>query len=89
MPSKNSLAVFTDGRTEVSSEVLENLAKGEHLRYSRYLSAHGYVFADVDDDAFKTSHQICSWADLTDADREYHINMVRAQLKVLESGELS
>ena len=85
----NSLAVFTDGRTEVSSEVLENLAKGEHLRYSRYLSAHGYVFADVDDDAFKTSHQICSWADLTDADREYHINMVRAQLKVLESGELS
>ncbi len=76
-----SLLCMTAGETQVSPEALENLAKMEHLRYSRYLVAHGYSFAEQDDDIFKTNHQICGWDDLSDSDRQYHRDMVLAQLK--------
>ena len=78
-----SLGVFTCGRYDVSAEALENLARMEHLRYSRYLMAHGYSYAETDDDVFKTSHQICDWTALTEQDRRYHRDMVRAQLEII------
>ena len=68
----------------VSKELLENLAVVEHIRYARYLSAHGYSLADEDDDAFKTSHQICSWNELTEEEREYHRNMAKAKLIAMQ-----
>lgn len=78
----SSILQCTDGQTELSDTAMENLAKMEHLRFSRYLVAHGYSFAKDDDDVFKTNHQICSWDNLTDDDRQYHRDMVRAQLNI-------
>jgi len=75
-----SLLHLSGGLTEVTDDVLENLAKCEHLRYARYLLAHGYSFGMEDDDAFRTNHQICSWSELSDDDRKYHRNAVRAML---------
>lgn len=68
---------------DASAELIENLAVAEHLRYARYLAAHGYSFADEDDDAFKTNHQICSWDELKEEDRQYHRDMAKAKLTVL------
>lgn len=79
-----SLAVFTDGHKEVSDEALGNLTRMEHLRYARYLAAHGYHFSDTDDDLFKTSHQICKWEELNEEDRTYHRDMVLAQLSIID-----
>lgn len=81
-----SLSVFTAGESEVSEAALENLARMEHLRYSRYLAAHGYSFAQEDDDVYKTNHQICDWVSLTDEDRQYHRDMVLAQLRIINNG---
>lgn len=71
--------------SDLPDGLLENLAKAEHLRYSRYLEAHGYSFAVEDDDAFKTNHQICPWEDLTETERQYHRDMAKAKLAALES----
>ena len=68
--------------TEPGPVALENLARTEHLRYQRYLKVHGYVYDPEDDDILKTSHQICSWEDLTDEDRQYHRNIVKASLQI-------
>ncbi|MCQ2066183.1 MAG: hypothetical protein MJY65_00805 [Bacteroidaceae bacterium] len=81
-----SISLFTNGMHEVSPEALENLAHAEHLRYSRYLTAHGYSSAAEDDDVFKTSHQICSWNELSEEDRQYHRDMVKAQLLTMADG---
>ena len=82
-----SLEMLLGGRTgktqEPSAALIENLAVAEHLRYARYLAAHGYSFADEDDDAFKTSHQICVWDELREEDRQYHRDMAKAKLTVL------
>ena len=75
-----SMLFCTGGQTDLSDTALENLARMEHLRYQRYLVAHGYSFAQTDDDMFKTSHRICNWDSLTDEDRQYHRDMVKAQL---------
>ncbi|MCQ2151165.1 MAG: hypothetical protein MJY46_04800 [Bacteroidales bacterium] len=80
-----TLSEFTNGSAKLSPSAIGNLARCEHLRFSRYLTAHGYSYAADDDDVFKTNHQICAWEDLTDADRKYHIDMVRAQLQILSS----
>ena len=80
-----SLSLITDGNAQLSPSAIGNIARCEHQRYSRYLTAHGYSFAAEDDDVFKTNHQICAWEDLTDEDRKYHINMARAQLQILAS----
>lgn len=56
-----SLSILTGGVTEPGEESLLMLAKIEHLRYSRYLTAHGYSYGEEDDDVFNTNHQICSW----------------------------
>ena len=68
--------------TDLDPETLENLARTEHLRYSRYLRAHGYSFDKEDDDVLKTSHQICSWEELSEEDRCRHRDMVRASLSI-------
>ena len=73
-----------NGVTEPEEESLLMLAKMEHLRYSRYLTAHGYSYGEEDDDVFNTNHQICSWEELREEDRKYHLDMVKAQLKVIE-----
>lgn len=75
-----SLLFLSGNSTVVSDEVLLNLAKSEHLRYRRYLLAHGYSYDKVDDDAFRTNHQICDWSELSDEDRKYHCDAVRAML---------
>ena len=49
-----SFSAVVAGNSNVSDETLENLARMEHLRYSRYLTAHGYSYAAEDDDVFKT-----------------------------------
>ena len=67
----------------VTEEELENLSRREHLRYSRYLTAHGYSYGEEDDDVFKTNHQICDWESLTDDDRRYHRDMVLAMISLL------
>lgn len=79
-----SLAILLGGTipAELSGEALENVAKTEHLRYARYLTAHGYSFAAEDDELLKTNHQICGWDELSEEEKEYHRDMVRAQLKV-------
>lgn len=64
----------------ISDALVENLAKGEHLRYSRYLSSRGYSYDTKDDDVFKTNHQICPWDALREEDRDYHRNMARAMI---------
>ena len=78
-----TLSVMTAGKSEVSPDVLENLAKREHLRYSRYLTAHGYYYSAEDDDVYKTNHQICPWESLTEEDRQYHRDMVLSQLALI------
>lgn len=78
-----TVSAVVAGNTQVSDEALENLARMEHLRYSRYLTAHGYSYAAEDDDVFKVSHQICDWNSLTEEDRQYHRDMVRAQLSII------
>lgn len=70
--------LFCDG--EMTPEILERMAIAEHLRYSRYLLAHGYSFAPDDDDVLKTNRQLCSWSELSEQDRQYHRNMVRASM---------
>ena len=81
-----SLAAMTCSKTEVSAETLENLARMEHLRYSRYLAAHGYSYAEEDDDVYKTNHQIAQrWESLTEEDRQYHRDMVLAQLSTVSN----
>lgn len=72
--------MMTSGKRDLTPEMLENLARCEHLRYSRYLKAHGYTSDAVDDDVLKTNHQLCSWNELSDEDRQYHRNMVKASL---------
>lgn len=67
----------------LSESALQNLSRMEHLRYQRYLTAHGYSYGPEDDDVFKTNHQICEWSALSDDDRRYHLDMVRAQLSLL------
>ena len=79
-----SISILTGGATEPGEESLLMLAKMEHLRYSRYLTAHGYSYGEEDDDVFNTNHQICSWEELREEDRKYHLDMVKAQLKVIE-----
>lgn len=74
VPSKR----FIGGEDFASAEKLENLAMVEHLRFSRYLKAHGYTYAPDDDDVLKTNHQLCEWKKLPESDREYHRNMVKA-----------
>lgn len=76
IPTKKMFA----GDATPSGEVLENLARMEHLRYVRYLEAHGYTFSPEDDDVLKTSHQICPWSSLTEQERQYHRDMVLASL---------
>lgn len=78
------LRAFVLGNPDVPASALENLARMEHIRYSRYLAAHGYSYSIEDDDLLKTSHQICPWENLTETDRRYHIDMVRAQLLVMD-----
>ena len=68
--------------TEVDPETMENLSRTEHLRYSRYLKAHGYTFDAEDDDVLKTNHQICSWEELPEEDRQRHRDMVKASLSI-------
>lgn len=70
--------LFCDG--EMTPEILDRMAMAEHLRYSRYLLAHGYSFASDDDDVLKTNHQLCSWNELSEDDRLYHRNMVSASM---------
>lgn len=81
-----SLATILDGcePSRLSEAALWNFARTEHLRFSRYLAAHGYSYADEDDDVMKTNRQICDWSKLTDEDRQYHLDMVKAQLKTLK-----
>lgn len=68
--------------TDLSKETLENLAMCEHLRYSRYLKAHGYSYDTEDDDVMKTNHQLCGWSQLTEEERQYHRDMVTASLSI-------
>lgn len=68
---------------EVTGALLENLAIAEHIRYSRYLEAHGYSYAAEDDDAFKTNHQICGWDALGENERQYHRDMALAKLSAI------
>lgn len=75
---------LTGWNTDVDEKTLENLAMCEHLRYSRYMRAHGYTFDKEDDDVLKTSHQLVTWAELNEEDRKYHRDMVRASLSVFE-----
>ncbi len=82
-----SFSAVVAGNCNVSDETLDNLARMEHLRYSRYLTAHGYSYAAEDDDVFKTSHQICDWNSLNDDDRQYHRDMARAQLFTISARE--
>lgn len=79
----DSLRALVGTSEQMSDSLLDNLARGEHLRYSRYLSSHGYSYAADDDDAFKTNHQICPWDELTDVDRRYHLDMARAMLSII------
>lgn len=73
-------SLLTGGKTSVMAESLENLSKCEHLRYCRYLLAHGYTYDLEDDDVIKTNHQICPWDKLSEQDKQYHRDMVRASL---------
>lgn len=82
-----TLSILTGGRSEVSAKALENLSRREHLRYQRYLTAHSYSFAETDNDSLKTSHQICGWESLSGTDREYHRDMVLAQLSLLKKND--
>lgn len=66
------------------AETLETLARCEHLRFSRYLKAHGYAYDKDDDDVMKTNHQLCAWEELTEEERQYHRDMVTASLSVVE-----
>ena len=79
-----SISMINCGERDVTPGTLENLARMEHLRYSRYLAAHGYSYSTADDDVLKTTHQICDWDDLTEQDRQYHRDMVRAQLLTMQ-----
>ena len=81
LPSLTTL--LGDTSRELAQNTMLILAKMEHLRYSRYLTAHGYSYGAEDDDVFKTNHQICGWDSLTEADRNYHMDMVRAELELL------
>lgn len=78
IPSK----LYLSGGPEVSEEVLEKLAVTEHLRYKRYLLAHGYSYSTEDDDVLKTNHELCSWNELPELDRTYHRNVAKASLMV-------
>ena len=79
--TKLSLALWS---SELDAGTLENLARTEHLRYSRYLKAHGYVYDAGDDDVLKMNHQLCPWEELSEQDRQEHRNMVRASMSVFE-----
>jgi len=81
IPSKKD---FTMGREGLTEAALENMARCEHLRYSRYLLAHGYSFSEEDDDVMKTNHHLCSWNRLSEEDRQYHRDIVKASLSVGE-----
>lgn len=78
-----SVRMISTGRHELADAALENLARREHLRYRRYLEAHGYVFDVTDDDILKTNRQLCPWEELKPEDRRYHHDMVLAQLAVI------
>lgn len=71
--------------TNIDDNTLENMAKTEHLRYSRYLKAHGYTYEPEDDDVMKTNHQICTWEQLSEEDKQYHRNMVLASFATFEN----
>jgi hypothetical protein len=70
--------------SSVDEAKLENLAMCEHLRFSRYLRAHGYSYDAEDDDVMKTNHQLCEWSQLSEEDKQYHRDMVRATLSISE-----
>lgn len=74
--------LLSGGKTSFSDNQLENLAKCEHLRFARYLLAHGYTFDIDDDDVLKTNHQLCPWEKLSDQDKQYHRDMVMASLSL-------
>ena len=75
--------MMTSGQTSLNPKMLETIARTEHLRFSRYLKAHGYTFGPTDDDVLKTNHQICSWEALGEEDRQYHRNMVKASFEMV------
>lgn len=77
------------GSASLNEIALENLAKTEHLRFSRYLLAHGYRYGSEDNGIFKTNHQICDWESLSDTDRQYHRDMVLAMLNINEENPVS
>ena len=79
--------MMTSGKAELSSEMLEILARCENLRFSRYLKAHGYTSGN-DDDVLKTNHHLCSWESLPEEDRQYHRDMVKASF-AMEWPEIS
>ena len=75
-----SLRCFIDGNDSPSEDVIENLARCEQLRYTRYLKAHEYSSCAQDDYIRRHSSKLKHWDDLSDDDKSYHRTMVKASL---------
>ena len=74
--------MFSNGWTpdNIPADVLESLAKNEHVRVCRYLRAHGYCYAPVDNEKIRHTRALVEWDELDGRYKQFYRLMARASL---------